>query len=314
MEENDRLYTDIQIFELLQNMSNPSLLIASDASIRFVNSAFEKLTGYALNEVIDNKIPYLFWPKSKDSEYSKNLEATLKGEGNKVEHLFVKKGGLPFWVESTSIFIKENGKIKYLVSNWIDISLHVIAQERLRRDIEKYFQGSQKDSFVLKDSITDDLPENAENRLQDFIDTIEDSTNIMDNDLNIIFQNKYSRNNQGNLLGQKCFESKDLEEVCPRCPVLLSFGDGLIHSSVSSLVLSNYQTIAFKNIASPIIDPDGRVLFVVEIGKDITEQRRMLEQLTRKKNGLELITEAMKDGLNILDLDYEMYVQWYNEG
>ena len=47
---------------LLGNMPNPVISIYPDTSIRYVNPAFEKLTGYTLDEIIGMKVPHPWWP------------------------------------------------------------------------------------------------------------------------------------------------------------------------------------------------------------------------------------------------------------
>ncbi|MBL7061094.1 MAG: PAS domain S-box protein, partial [Actinobacteria bacterium] len=65
---------------ILENSSNPKLVINLDASINYVNPAFEKLTGFKSKEITGIKAPYPWWIKeSQDVTYRKLNEAMKNG-------------------------------------------------------------------------------------------------------------------------------------------------------------------------------------------------------------------------------------------
>lgn len=117
---------------LLTNSPNPIMVINSDTSIRYVNPALEKLTGFISSELLGTRAPYPWWDKSKREVHSKHLMATLQS-GIKIEMYNRKRNGERFWVELTSQPVIVDGHFKYLLSSWVDITKRKIAEEQLKK-------------------------------------------------------------------------------------------------------------------------------------------------------------------------------------
>ena len=111
---------------LLSNSPNPIIVINKDTSIRYVNPALERLTGFSSEELIGRKSPYPWWPEGRlqDTEFKKK-------RAEKVEELFQKKNGERFWVEMSSAPIIRDGKLKYYLANWVDTTERKISEECL---------------------------------------------------------------------------------------------------------------------------------------------------------------------------------------
>jgi diguanylate cyclase (GGDEF)-like protein/PAS domain S-box-containing protein len=123
---------------ILESSPGPKLVINLDTSINYVNPAFEKLTGFKSKEIIGIKAPYPWWIKeSQDVTYQKLNEA-MKNGLEKTEISFNKKNGEKLWLELTFILIKKDGKTKYYLSNWVDITDRKKAEEALKESEEKY--------------------------------------------------------------------------------------------------------------------------------------------------------------------------------
>ncbi len=123
---------------LLANSPYPIAVITPDTSIRYVNPALEKLTGFSSAELIGRKPPYPYWTEETLQRTSGNFEGALAKGTQRVEELFQRKNGERFWVEITSEPIIHNREFKYYLSNWVDITERKQAEEALRIEKERF--------------------------------------------------------------------------------------------------------------------------------------------------------------------------------
>jgi len=119
---------------LLNKAPIPIISINQDTSIRYVNPAFESLTGFSSLELLDRKTPYPWWPggASKDTvrDYGKLINKRFRRE----ERLFQKKNGQQFRVETTAQEVHHNKELEYYLESWINIT----EQKQLRDNIDFY--------------------------------------------------------------------------------------------------------------------------------------------------------------------------------
>jgi PAS domain S-box-containing protein len=114
---------------LMENSPNPKSVLNPDTSIRYVNPAFEKLTGYKLSEIAGVKAPYPWWPKKERKAMTQNLKKAMATGGKKSEHVFLKKNGEPFWVMLNSAPVIHRKKLLYFLISWLDITDRKRAEE-----------------------------------------------------------------------------------------------------------------------------------------------------------------------------------------
>jgi PAS domain S-box-containing protein len=118
---------------LLKNASHPIVVINADNSIRYVNPAFEKLTGFSAAETVGKKPPFPYWPEENWQQY---YEKYVDKNICHVEWPFRKKNGELFWVELSSVPVEQDGVVKYHISTWLDISKRKQTEEALRASDE----------------------------------------------------------------------------------------------------------------------------------------------------------------------------------
>jgi PAS domain S-box-containing protein len=126
---------------LLANSPNPIIVVNPDNSIRYVNPAHEKLTGFSLAELIGLKAPYPYWPEERVKKITSDLETAMRRKTVRIEELFRNKSGEQFWVEITSAPISKDGKFKYLLANWVDITERKQAEEALQAILKTALDG-----------------------------------------------------------------------------------------------------------------------------------------------------------------------------
>ena len=123
---------------LLENTPNPIIVITPDTAIKYVNPAFEKLTGFTLTDIIGSKTPYPWWPQETKEKIGAALKQAKFDDGTKTEMVYQKKSGERFWVELNATSIKKNGAGKYTLVNWVDITERRKAEAALRESEKKY--------------------------------------------------------------------------------------------------------------------------------------------------------------------------------
>lgn len=117
---------------LLEHSQNPIVVINPDTAIRYVNPAFEKLTGFTSTEIAGIKAPYPWWPEKSKEKYSSALEKDMASDSKRMERICQKKSGEPCWVELSSVPVRHNGTLRYFLVNWVDITERKQAEELLK--------------------------------------------------------------------------------------------------------------------------------------------------------------------------------------
>lgn len=124
---------EILIHNLREYAPYPLLVLNPDTSINYANSALEKLTGYSMKEIIGRKPPFPWFTGDIQSQTEELLKNNmLKGE-EKSEKLARKKNGELFWIQVSSRPIIIKRKLKYFLSNWVDITERKHAEVQLSR-------------------------------------------------------------------------------------------------------------------------------------------------------------------------------------
>jgi two-component system NtrC family sensor kinase len=116
---------------LLENSPNPISVLNPDTSVRYVNPAFENLTGYKLAEIAGRKAPFPWWPEDQKDMLGSGLKNAMATGGKASEHVFSKKDGEPFCVALSSAPVMHRGKLLYFLLSWLDVT------ERKRAEEEK---------------------------------------------------------------------------------------------------------------------------------------------------------------------------------
>ncbi|MFC1892260.1 PAS domain S-box protein, partial [Thermodesulfobacteriota bacterium] len=119
---------------LLEHSPNPILVVDRETSIKYVNPAFERLTGYTFQEVIGETAPFPWW--IKDNPKSGILSERKQSITNRVrdlEKVFRNKSGEEFWVLLNTVPIRKDKKLKYTLSNWLDITESKKLEDRLQQ-------------------------------------------------------------------------------------------------------------------------------------------------------------------------------------
>jgi len=134
---------------LLNHAPNPIIVINPDTSVRYVNPALEKITGFSSEEIIGRNPPYPWWAKETRKETERYFKKAMKEGAQKLEELFKKKNGEQFWVEITSGPVRSNKAFEYYLENWVDITKRKKAEEELIESETKYRELVQNSNSII---------------------------------------------------------------------------------------------------------------------------------------------------------------------
>ena len=112
------------------------------------------------------------------------------------------------------------------------------------------------------------------------LDAIPDNLILMDKDLRILWANTAALKELGKgedgLIGQSCFALRHQgTEPCSSCPAAESFASG----QAAGLVTTTPDGRIWDVRTVPLVDDDGALSSVIEIGRDITAHRKLEAQL-----------------------------------
>jgi PAS domain S-box-containing protein len=131
------LYRESEEFSssLLNNSPYPIVVIYPDKSIRYVNPAFEAVTGFTLKELAGRNVPYPWWPADTNNQHLIDFNTRIN-QPYQTEIMLQRKTGESFWVHMNHTIIKDGDIIRFYLSIWMDIT----SQKLAREELEKLYQ------------------------------------------------------------------------------------------------------------------------------------------------------------------------------
>ena len=189
-------------FSLLNNSSNPLIVINPDTSIRYVNPAFELLTGFSSAKLIGEKAPYPWWIEEASKERIAEFKEIIQKGTKDFEMLFQRKDGERFWVKITSTPVKSDGEFEYYLANWVDITDYKKAEQKI------------KATLVEREVLLKDNHHRVKNNLQIISRMLnQQSGKITDKKVLEIFRETQNRVESMALIHEKLYQSKDMTRI-----------------------------------------------------------------------------------------------------
>jgi len=143
----------------------------------------------------------------------------------------------------------------------------VSAEENLSKEIDErmWVEEALMQNEVQKQAILDGITANIV---------------FLNKDLEILWANKsftkFAKTPSGKLIGRKCHEFiGDTDKPCPECPAIKAFNG----EKAEPLKMQTSEGTILEWHSEPIFDKKGKMIGVVEIGRDITEKAMLQRQL-----------------------------------
>jgi len=134
---------------IIDKSPNPITIIDPDTSIKYVNPAFEKITGFLLADIFGLKPPYPWWPKESIEKLTETFIEDMSKHNILRERQFQKKNGELFWVELNSVTIMRDGKPVYYLRNWVEITQRKQAMVALEESENKFSQAFRASPNII---------------------------------------------------------------------------------------------------------------------------------------------------------------------
>ncbi len=173
-----------------------------------------------------------------------------------------------------------------------------------------FIQGQENThsrAISLAREMTDSLRQ-SEEKFRVLIDSLPMGGSIIGPDMEILASNSTTRkwfpqDDSGKDL--PCYGAFNLPprtEPCEGCPVIMAFQDGQVHSFEREANMQQGMRTLFVT-AAPLIDPDGKTIFVHETVEDITERKLAEEQLLESERRFRDIAHSMANWIWEVDIN-----------
>jgi PAS domain S-box-containing protein len=235
-----------------------------DSKFLYVNPAYQKSFGYTEAEILGKDTPDIYW----NIEDRERLLGVLKENGYVAEYevKLKRKDGTPFWGLSSIRPITYGGK-PALLGAFVDISERKAAEETILRAKEEWERT---------------------------FDSVPDLIALLDRDYHIVRVNKAMAEKMGvstqEAVGMRCYECVHGTDAPPHfCPHQMMLRDGKEHTAE---IHEERLGGDFLVSTTPLFDREGKMVGSVHVARDITERKKIENELKRLSQELEKKVEA----------------------
>ncbi len=139
---------------------------------------------------------------------------------------------------------------------------------------------------------------------EQYFDSMPCFLSVQDRDFRIITANNRFVEGFGDFAGRHCYQIyKNRSEICENCPVDRSFRDGESHTSEEVVTRMDGREVRVLVNTTPIRDGSGEITAVMEMSTDITEIKRLHDQLRESQQRYHVLFESVPCYISIQDRD-----------
>ena len=250
--EDKRHQSETRYNYLFNHLGDAAFITDLDGRIIDVNDTAVNRLEYSHAELRSMRVSQIHPPECKDG-LKEGMKSVLKQGVFSFDSVHISKSGHRTAVEISCRLIDLGGS-PAMLSLARDISERKKAEEQLLR---------------------------AKNEWERTFNAMGDIVTLLDTDFNIVRANLATHANfdapLGSLTGTYCYELfRDSSSPCVDCPLLDTLQDFTGHSGTIK-----YERLGkvFHVSTSPVLDEKGEVQYIIHVAKDITEVKRLEEEL-----------------------------------
>ncbi len=249
---------------LLDNAPNQVVVINPDTSIKYVNPSWEEMNGWTKDEIIGQKVPYPWWTEEQQTasfadSFKENLANSVSG---KSEIACRKKNGDSYWIAMNWTPVKKDGQLQYLLVNSIDITERKMAEEAIHESEERFRRIFQEGPLGIALSGLDYKFRVMNKRFCEMFGYMEKELQSMSfRDISL---------------------PEDIEKNTPSLQRLTA-GEIAIYKTEKRYIKKNREVIWGSLTVSLLRDNAGKSQAFLAMVEDITEHKKMEEQLIRQE-------------------------------
>jgi len=206
-------------------------------------------------------------------------------------------------VQDTIMGVYNPEKSKY---RWININ-----------SIPLYKKGEKKlnQVYAIFEDITErkkaeDALKKSQEKLQGILDAITDPVAMIDKDYQILWGNNKLKSLFGeDVTKMKCFEAfYDSDRPCEVCIKNLSLQDGQVHEKEKEVIIGPNKEKHYYWCTSSVVERDyyGNPITAIEVGRDITDQKKTLKKLEYSEKKYREMAELLPDAICEMDKDFNL--------
>ncbi|MFH1998497.1 MAG: PAS domain S-box protein, partial [Planctomycetota bacterium] len=137
---------------------------------------------------------------------------------------------------------------------------------------------------------------------KNFFDSMPCFLTVQNRELKIIDANRRFIESFGNFENRYCYQIyKQRPEKCEVCPVERSFRDGLPHYSEEKVHTLGGKEVWVVVNTTPILDDSGEIMGVMEMSTDVTEMKKLQQQLRESQERYRLLFEEVPCYISMQD-------------
>ncbi len=283
--------SEIRFQMIAENTADLILLSQGLEKTMFVNSALTRLLGFPEQELRGRPISEIILPKHRPA-LTKLWNRILSGKTvAPQETILVRKDGSHLPAEISCFAVAQENSGPYLGAILRDIS----ARKEIEQELEQYRDhlekivgertseltqaNAQLQQTIINQELAEERLSQEKSTLEAVFSAMSDGLSVHGPDFKILFQNAVLTKRYGDCTGQLCHAAYHGRATpCENCGLSGCIKDGATHWFEMSETTER-GNLFFELGVSPVRDGKGTIIAAVEVSRDITDQKKLADQL-----------------------------------